>query len=274
MASGAAAAAAEGNFKTLVLKVSIHCEGCKRKVSKILSKIEGVESVDIDTRQNKVSIKSLVDAQTVIQKLKKHGKPAELLQEVNPSDVRVLKPATETDKPPEPAKIGVQGGSPSSPGADQAETVMAVDNSVTEAKETKEEPPENPEKSEEVKPKIGDKNIEDTLKLSREEEKSKKVEELNDEHHTPRQVFPPQPAYVMSYDTAKPSMSQSHFVPPMATVSSQGNIYDDQYRNFPRYYDGPVEAHSNPTSYMHQQTNDPYNAMFSDENPDANCSLM
>ncbi|PSS26521.1 Heavy metal-associated isoprenylated plant protein [Actinidia chinensis var. chinensis] len=67
--------------KTWVLKVSIHCEGCKRKVKKILHSVEGVYNTDIDTRQQKVIVNGDVDAQTLIKKLTKSGKHAELWPE-------------------------------------------------------------------------------------------------------------------------------------------------------------------------------------------------
>lgn len=228
-----------------------------------------------------MTFKSLVDSQTVIQKLKKHGKPAELLLEVSPI-FRDRKPASETEKPPpEPAKIAVESSGPS-PTAEagkespEAETVMAVDNSVTEAKEAQAEPSE-PKKPEMVKPKTDDKNIGNSEKApeSGEEEKSKKIEnnkERNEAEFKDDRTFPPQPTYVMSYNMAHPSMSQSHYVPP--TISPQGHIYDDQYQYHLRYYNGPVEAHPNPIGYMHQPAIDPYNIMFSDENPNSSCSLM
>ncbi|KAJ7977944.1 heavy metal-associated isoprenylated plant protein 3-like, partial [Quillaja saponaria] len=68
-------------YKTWVLKVSIHCEGCKRKVKKILQNIEGVYTTDIDLRQQKVIVTGNVDSQTLIKKLVKAGKHAELWPE-------------------------------------------------------------------------------------------------------------------------------------------------------------------------------------------------
>ncbi|KAI3445362.1 hypothetical protein Pfo_002027 [Paulownia fortunei] len=64
--------------KTCVLKASIHCEGCKRKVKKILSQVQGVNFVDVDTKQQKVTVTGSVDADTLIKKLVKSGKHAEL----------------------------------------------------------------------------------------------------------------------------------------------------------------------------------------------------
>ncbi|KAM6577852.1 hypothetical protein CsatB_029689 [Cannabis sativa] len=65
-------------YKTWVLKVSIHCEGCKKKVKKILQNIDGVYKTDIDLKQQKVTVTGNVDSQTLIKKLVKTGKHAEL----------------------------------------------------------------------------------------------------------------------------------------------------------------------------------------------------
>lgn len=65
-------------IKTCVLKVNIHCEGCKKKVKKLLQKIDGVYSIAIDTEQGKVSVTGNVDSSTLIKKLRKSGKYAEL----------------------------------------------------------------------------------------------------------------------------------------------------------------------------------------------------
>ncbi|KAK3023466.1 hypothetical protein RJ639_044846 [Escallonia herrerae] len=71
--------------QTWVLKVSIHCEGCKRKVKKILHNIDGVYTADIDTRQQKVAVTGNIDAGTLLRKLNKSGKHAELWPE-SPAD--------------------------------------------------------------------------------------------------------------------------------------------------------------------------------------------
>lgn len=309
--------------QTVVLKVSIHCEGCKKKVVRILSKVQGVQhaedsnfssfflfrefssrsinlscffflsgidSIEIDIRQNKVTVKSPVDAQALIQKLKKHGKHAELLQEVvNPSVPAHVSSPPETEetkeKPQKPTKIVVEssGSSPSTAAkkSPEAEKVEAVDKSVSEAKEAKEkvEMKKDEKNSETSKPAAIDKS--EKAPESREVEAPKKVDDNKAKSavefrgdHIPQQVFPPQPAYIMSYNMTQPGMSQSHFVTPVAAASSQGHVYDDQYQYYPRHYDGLVEPHPDPTAYLHQPAVDPYNIMFSDENPNASCSLM
>ncbi|KAG8656111.1 hypothetical protein MANES_04G096100v8 [Manihot esculenta] len=68
----------EADLKT-ELKVSvICCDGCKRKVKKVLQSIEGVLKTEIDTLQPKVTVLGNVDPQILIRKLLKAGKQAEL----------------------------------------------------------------------------------------------------------------------------------------------------------------------------------------------------
>ncbi|KAI3500189.1 hypothetical protein L1887_36006 [Cichorium endivia] len=65
-------------IKTCELKVNIHCHGCEEKVKKILRKIQGVYSVKVDSEQQKVKVSGDVDPTTLINKLVKSGKHAEL----------------------------------------------------------------------------------------------------------------------------------------------------------------------------------------------------
>lgn len=65
-------------IQTCVLRVNIHCDGCKQKVKKLLQRIEGVYSVNIDAEQQKVTVSGSVDTATLIKKLVRAGKHAEL----------------------------------------------------------------------------------------------------------------------------------------------------------------------------------------------------
>ncbi|CAA6669023.1 unnamed protein product [Spirodela intermedia] len=47
--------------QTCVLKVNIHCEGCKQKVKKLLQKIDGVYTIAIDLDQGKVTVSGDVE---------------------------------------------------------------------------------------------------------------------------------------------------------------------------------------------------------------------
>ncbi|KAF6142512.1 hypothetical protein GIB67_039476 [Kingdonia uniflora] len=71
-----------------VLKVSIHCEGCKRKVKRVLHNIDGVYNTTIDSQQHKVTVTTgdMIDAKTLINKLTKTGKHAELWPEKKPGN--------------------------------------------------------------------------------------------------------------------------------------------------------------------------------------------
>uniref|UniRef100_A0A0E0DQN6 HMA domain-containing protein n=1 Tax=Oryza meridionalis TaxID=40149 RepID=A0A0E0DQN6_9ORYZ len=65
--------------KVLALRVSIHCEECKKKVKKVLQKVEGVYRCDVDGRSNKatVTVTGKVSADTLVRKLRRAGKHAE-----------------------------------------------------------------------------------------------------------------------------------------------------------------------------------------------------
>ncbi|GAB2226650.1 hypothetical protein Droror1_Dr00022466 [Drosera rotundifolia] len=65
-------------IQTCVLRVNIDCDGCKLKVKKLLQKIEGVYAVIIAADQQKVTVSGSVDPSTLIKKLIKSGKHAEL----------------------------------------------------------------------------------------------------------------------------------------------------------------------------------------------------
>ncbi|KAH7670077.1 Copper chaperone domain-containing protein [Dioscorea alata] len=68
----------DDNLKIIELKVSVNCcEGCKRKVLKALS-IKGVLKTEIHPSQPKLTVYGSVDPQTLIKKLSRCGKTAEL----------------------------------------------------------------------------------------------------------------------------------------------------------------------------------------------------
>ncbi|KAI7747703.1 hypothetical protein M8C21_029041 [Ambrosia artemisiifolia] len=69
-------------LQTWILKVYIHCEGCKKKVYKVLQSIDGrVYKTVIDAKEHKVKVTGSVDGEVLVQKLLKSGKHAEILQE-------------------------------------------------------------------------------------------------------------------------------------------------------------------------------------------------
>ncbi|XP_057418757.1 heavy metal-associated isoprenylated plant protein 35-like [Lotus japonicus] len=68
-------------YQTWFLKVSIHCEGCRRKVKKVLQSIDGVFTTTIDPQQQKVTVTGSVGVEILIRKLVKAGKHAEVWPE-------------------------------------------------------------------------------------------------------------------------------------------------------------------------------------------------
>ncbi|EPS71557.1 hypothetical protein M569_03202, partial [Genlisea aurea] len=65
-------------IQTCVLKVNIHCDGCRHSVKKILHKIDGVYTTVIDSDSGKVTVSGNVDHAALIRKLNKNGKFAEV----------------------------------------------------------------------------------------------------------------------------------------------------------------------------------------------------
>ncbi|XP_030467059.1 heavy metal-associated isoprenylated plant protein 32-like [Syzygium oleosum] len=65
-------------LQTCVLRVNIHCDGCRKKVKKLVQKINGVQNISIDAELGKVTVMGYIDPRTVIKKLIKSGKHAEI----------------------------------------------------------------------------------------------------------------------------------------------------------------------------------------------------
>ncbi|XP_006366527.1 heavy metal-associated isoprenylated plant protein 26-like [Solanum tuberosum] len=65
-------------FHTVELKVRMDCDGCELKVKKTLSSLSGVKSVEINRKQQKVTVTGYVEANKVLKKAKSTGKKAEI----------------------------------------------------------------------------------------------------------------------------------------------------------------------------------------------------
>ncbi|KAL9999663.1 putative heavy metal-associated domain, HMA, heavy metal-associated domain superfamily [Helianthus debilis subsp. tardiflorus] len=73
------------NIQTWNLRVYVHCEGCKRKIFKLLQSIDGVYKTVIDSKQHKATVTGSTNGDTLVQKLLKSGKHAEILTADNVS---------------------------------------------------------------------------------------------------------------------------------------------------------------------------------------------
>ncbi|XP_003563850.1 copper transport protein ATX1 [Brachypodium distachyon] len=60
--------------QTIELRVGMSCEGCVGAVKRVLSKMEGVESFDVDIKEQKVTVKGNVTPDAVLQTVSKTGK--------------------------------------------------------------------------------------------------------------------------------------------------------------------------------------------------------
>ncbi|KAK9272156.1 hypothetical protein L1049_002527 [Liquidambar formosana] len=84
--------AKEVDLKKIELKVSVNCcDGCKKKVKKVLQSIEGVLKTEIDPLQPKVTVLGNVDSRILIKKLLKAGKQAEIWSNGNQNAVKEKK---------------------------------------------------------------------------------------------------------------------------------------------------------------------------------------
>ncbi|OAY72388.1 heavy metal-associated isoprenylated plant protein 23-like [Ananas comosus] len=63
---------------TVELKVRMDCEGCELKVKNALSNMKGVQSVEINRKQQKVTVTGYVEPSKVLKKAQSTGKRAEI----------------------------------------------------------------------------------------------------------------------------------------------------------------------------------------------------
>ncbi|EAZ05096.1 hypothetical protein OsI_27287 [Oryza sativa Indica Group] len=133
-------------YTTTVLRVSIHCEGCKKKVKKVLQNIEGVYKVTIDAAQHKVTVTSSVGADVLVRRLHKSGKHATVWPSPPVAAAAKQKPDEVAAAPPPaaaPAPAGERGK-----GAEK-KAKEAAKEAGTESSEKK---PEKEKKAEAKKP--------------------------------------------------------------------------------------------------------------------------
>ncbi|KAA8534534.1 hypothetical protein F0562_032051 [Nyssa sinensis] len=78
--------------QTVVLKVGMSCEGCVGAVKRVLGKMQGVESYDIDLKEQKVTVKGNVQAEAVLQTVSKTGKKTSFWESEAPAELEA-KPA-------------------------------------------------------------------------------------------------------------------------------------------------------------------------------------
>ncbi|XP_030453554.1 heavy metal-associated isoprenylated plant protein 24 [Syzygium oleosum] len=64
-------------IQTVALKVRMDCEGCARKMKSVLSSVKGAKSVEVDLKQQKVTVTGYVDQKRVLKAAKSTKKKVE-----------------------------------------------------------------------------------------------------------------------------------------------------------------------------------------------------
>ncbi|KAK9930601.1 hypothetical protein M0R45_027635 [Rubus argutus] len=65
-------------IQTVAVKIRMDCEGCARKVKKVLLRCKRAKSVDIDMKQQKATVTGYVDAKNVLKAAQSTKKKCEL----------------------------------------------------------------------------------------------------------------------------------------------------------------------------------------------------
>ncbi|XVF21938.1 hypothetical protein REPUB_Repub12eG0132100 [Reevesia pubescens] len=250
MATKAADQDAAGSlkYKTWVLKVFIHCEGCKKKVKKVLQAIDGVYETTIDSQQHKVTVTGSVDAETLIKKLSKSGKYVELWpekpekKEKKPGKPKSnekqkdledagddLDPKNNSAEKPELAasKNGGAGGSNGGPGGDDQPPAGDQMGGESEEPETAESSggggnggKKKKKKGQKGNPGPNDDVPGDTLSAMAPLNQVPPMSSINlSPPNLPMYPYAPMysgpPLFGVSYNTSNPSSSSSHYAPTM-----------------------------------------------------------
>ena len=87
--------------ETVVLKVGMSCQGCVGAVKRVLGKMEGVDSFDINLEEQKVTVIGKVQPDAVLQTVSKTGKKTSFWEAEAPPAEAEVKPAEIEAKPAE-----------------------------------------------------------------------------------------------------------------------------------------------------------------------------
>ncbi|KAL3635998.1 Heavy metal-associated isoprenylated plant protein 21 [Castilleja foliolosa] len=64
-------------MQTVEIKVKLDCDGCERRVKNAVSSMKGARSVDVNRKENRVTVTGFVEPKKVLNKVKSTGKRAE-----------------------------------------------------------------------------------------------------------------------------------------------------------------------------------------------------
>ncbi|KAK9691504.1 hypothetical protein RND81_09G201100 [Saponaria officinalis] len=136
--------------QTVVLKVKMSCGGCSGAVKRVLDKMEGVESYDINMEEQKVTVKGDVQPETVLQTVSKTGKKTELWEET--TETKAAEAAETETKPTEATETETKAAET------ETETKAAQTETKTTETETKAAETETKATEPETKPSVAAKS--------------------------------------------------------------------------------------------------------------------
>ncbi|KAJ6319823.1 hypothetical protein OIU78_015262 [Salix suchowensis] len=249
-------------YQTWVLKVSIHCEGCKKKVKKVLQSIDGVYKTDVDSHRHKVTVTGNVDAQALIKKLMRSGKYAELWPENSADKVKKSGKSKNNDKQKSPKDAQEADAESDDAGGESAAPVAAAASGDGSGKKKKKKKKKRPNGN-------SNNGFSGADSGGAPENTGSSVAALGSASPMPLMTsqnppqphvypyppmhYPPPPAYGINYNTAYPSSSESFY----AQYPMHGHI---------QYYQNRYQPPAPPS--------DPINDQFGDDDNETGCSVM
>ncbi|XP_015695825.1 heavy metal-associated isoprenylated plant protein 23-like [Oryza brachyantha] len=116
-------------FNTVELKVKIDCDGCELKIRNTLANMKGVQSVEINRKQSKVTVQGMVETQRVLRRAQSTGKRVELWPYVPYTNPYVAPPAAYDKRAPPGHVRRVDAVMPVTPGQEERlATLFSDDN--------------------------------------------------------------------------------------------------------------------------------------------------
>ncbi|VAH68397.1 unnamed protein product [Triticum turgidum subsp. durum] len=240
-------------FQVVVLRVSIHCEGCKKKVKKVLLHIDGVYRCDIDARRNRVAVtvSPKIDAGILVARLRKSGKLAEPW----------LEEPKQQQEPPPPAES--QSQETKNQADDASKPNEAAEKPAAEPSTAQPPAPEPEKTAEETPPPAEENKGPDEAKAetgpqqqpseANEKAKQQQQQEQHDHHDKPMDA-----RVTMEYDDARSRGVYGYGGPhqymptPMARPGPSHGGYIDEYAP-PNYYSRPAPSAYEPYYYPDSQ---------------------
>ncbi|XP_037408141.1 heavy metal-associated isoprenylated plant protein 35-like [Triticum dicoccoides] len=276
-------------FQVVVLRVSIHCEGCKKKVKKVLLHIDGVYRCDIDARRNRVAVtvSPKIDAGILVARLRKSGKlaepwPEEPKQQQEPpppaesqsqetknqaddaskpneaAEKPAAEPSTAQPPAPEPEKTAEETPPPAeeNKGPDEAKAETGPQQQPSEANEKAKQQQQQEQHGHHDKP------MDARVTMEYDDARSRGVYGYGGPHQYMPATRQP-PVHVMSYNVARPMASSSYYAAaptpaampmptPMARPGPSHGGYIDEYAP-PNYYSRPAPSAYEPYYYPDSQ---------------------